>query len=227
MYDHDANSLWYLRSCSMFDLCSEGELEQIGNMARLHTAIRSAEITLDDVGSQVYFIKSGHMKLIRVLPDGTEVLVDLLGPGEFFGRIEGMPTLRPMAGSEEYAVAVDEVLVCLFDRQTFELILATIPSLQRNLLTHVADRVEYVSTRLVDMAFRTASERLENLLGMLAQRYGIRKGRVTRIPVRLSHSEIGMLTGLSRQTVARLVGELRRDGRLEITAADIIVTDPT
>ncbi|MFN4908238.1 MAG: Crp/Fnr family transcriptional regulator [Bacteroidota bacterium] len=221
---HDQQtSLWYLRSCSMFDLCSESELEQIGGMARVHSAIRDSQISLDQVGSHVYFIKSGFMKIVRVLPDGNEVVADLLGPGEFFGRIEDVSGADIAPFTEEYAVAIDEVMVCLFDRPTFERALMEFPSLNKSLLAHVADRVEYISTRLVDMAFRSANERFDGFLSRMAQRYGIRNGDSTRIPIRLTHSELGMLTGLSRQTVVRLVGDYRRMGRLEMTSTEIIL----
>lgn len=223
MTDDRQTSLWYLRSCSMFDLCSDSELEQIGGMARIHSAIRDSQISLDEIGSHVYFIKSGFMKIVRVLPDGTEVVADLLGPGEFFGRIEEVSAAQSISKTEEYAVAIDEVMVCLFDRLTFERALIEFPSLNKSLLAHVADRVEYISTRLVDMAFRSANDRFEGFLTRMAERYGIRKGNSTRIPIRLSHSELGMLTGLSRQTVARLVGEYRRMGRLEVTSTEIIL----
>lgn len=196
----------------------------MSSMVRFEIAIRKRVFSYSyEPDSKVFLIKQGHVKIMRRVNDEKETIVDILGSGEFFGPLSGGTDVRSSNSPEEYASVIDDAIICVFDRADFERALRDIPSMQHQVLALVAEKVERVTERLVDMAFLTARDRIFGFLQRVGSRFGKQVDGEVRVPIQLSHAEIGLLTGTSRQTVATILSDFRRSGIASVLQNEIII----
>jgi CRP-like cAMP-binding protein len=156
------------------------------------------------VSNDLYFVRSGSVTLSFTNPDGRELVVNELRSGSFFGEL-GLITHRPRSLS---AVAREKSELSIISRATFVELLDRDPIFARNLLQVVSQRL-YVSTeREHALAFMDAPARLARLL-LQYDEQASERGYIT-----VSQEELARRTGLTRQTVAKILGRWRRLGWL-------------
>jgi CRP/FNR family transcriptional regulator, cyclic AMP receptor protein len=157
-----------------------------------------------DSSEKVYIVRSGLVSIVLESPDGREMVINEMHPGDFFGEV-GVLTRQPRSTS---AIARSESVVLELPRQTFLGILAAEPALARRILEITANRLRGSSERESALAFLDAQARLARLLLQLEQQ-APEKGYVT-----ISQEELAQRTGQTRQTVAKALGRWRRAGWL-------------
>ena len=171
----------------------------------------------------VFLVKKGFLKILRSMPDGKEVIVEILGPGEFFGRLA--PSKNGNGSVHEAAESVEHAIVCAFARSVFEEILQNSEELQRQVYAHIEERAERVQERLIDLAFHSAESRLARFLIRHTMRYGQESDGQWSLRSKLSQQEIGYLTGLSRQSVATQMNVWRKAEIIDFDRSNIVVKD--
>ncbi|GBD05237.1 CRP-like cAMP-activated global transcriptional regulator [bacterium HR20] len=213
--------LWYLKN---FDIFGELDAESMEQLERMTTSeeVRKGELLYFPAqpSRAVFFLKRGHIKISRFDENGREMIVDILGPGEIFGEI-----FEEGAGTSAYDTAetLDDVLICAISPEDFRLLLSRHPEASFELVKQVGFRLRRIERRLIDYLNCDVVTRLVRLLVSLAEDFGkIRQGIVI-ISLPLSHSEIAMLIGASRQTVTSLLTQLRSEGILEYSRHQIIL----
>ena len=217
-------SFWHLKECSLFDCLSDDELGALSRSVRLDIILRRQHLAYDDPGKEcLFFVKSGFLKILRVLDDGAEVLVDVIGPGEIFGRLR--EPHRQMPTTRELAEASEQATVCVLQRNEFERYLEQTPHLQREIIATLDDRVERIQQRFVDLAFRSAPQRLAAFLDRFVEEYGRQQHGVRRATMPLSQQELGYLVGMSRQSVTTLLNEWRQNGVIAFDRRELAITD--
>ncbi|WP_425074508.1 Crp/Fnr family transcriptional regulator [Sagittula sp. S175] len=147
--------------------------------------------------------------LVEFLPDrdGGMHVLGLVLPGEMV-----IPTGRRMAQRQLQAVAETEVLVSTADR--FDVLLEEVPQVRVNLLNMVQTQLADARTWQVVLGRKTATEKVATLVLWLWER----QGRAVEVPLHLSRSGLGQLTGLSVETVSRQMKRLERAGAVRLPA---------
>jgi len=185
-----------LSEASLLTLASEGRFAQVEKGQFIFFQSDSSE--------KVYIVRSGLVAIVLESPDGREMVINEMHPGDFFGEV-GVLTRQPRSTS---AIARSEGVVLELPRQTFLGILAAEPALARRILEITANRLRGSSERESALAFLDAQARLARLLLQLEQQ-APEKGYVT-----ISQEELAQRTGQTRQTVAKALGRWRRAGWL-------------
>ena len=92
----------------------------------------------------------------------------------------------------------------------------------------MAARLGMLTNMLVALVAQVADDafaRVAKLVLHLGANHGeLRDGR-TRLPVRITHQDIASMAGVNRQTVTRILSELRRQGILALARAGIAILD--
>jgi CRP/FNR family transcriptional regulator len=159
----------------------------------------------------IYFIRTGHIRLGYLDRQGNKIVKDILRPGDFFGQV----TLQKENLNGEFAQAYrTNATICSFTVDHFNQMLASHPKMA----------LKY--SRLSGYRIRRSEERLENILRndvrtrlrmFLEQRLAeVRDsvrwiGKEVRIPNYLTHEDIAQLIGTSRQTVTSLLSSLKHE----------------
>ncbi|ESR22568.1 helix-turn-helix domain-containing protein [Lutibaculum baratangense] len=169
---------------------------------RLQSFAAHAEVFAEgDAATAVWEIVEGAVMLYKLLPDGRRQVVELLGPGDFFGFGIGDET---DCGAETVTAA----RIHAHDRRSAE----ESAELQLRLMAHLRRRVRLIHEHTVLLGRKSALERLATfLVGLPAEEV---------IELALTRQEIADYLGLTIETVSRSFSELRRRGAIVLDRQD-------
>lgn len=189
------------------------ELERLSPL--LHERVfpaGSTVIAADQPGEAIYVISSGSVKVHVIRPDGSEVILAVLGPGEVVGEMSLADSLRRSAD----VVTLQESVLLWMDRITFSSSLGETPALARNLAEVLSRRLRLTNAHLLSMAGLDVPGRVASQLLALAKEYGESTQEGTRIPMRLTQSDLAALVGASRVRVNQALGYFRERGLISM-----------
>jgi len=138
-------------------------------------------------------VASGVLRAEALSPDGRQLVIDLLGPGDLVGEPPGHPsalTVTALRPARLAPIGVPAAAPLLADRATRALRLAC------------------------ELAWRDVGARIEHRLVDLASRFGRPVDGGTVIPLTLTQEDIAALAGTSRETANRALGALIASGRV-------------
>ncbi|WP_295045669.1 Crp/Fnr family transcriptional regulator [uncultured Paracoccus sp.] len=159
-----------------------------------------------------YFIASGRVEVCYVDSSGNQVIVHIATTGEMVGEVEALSG-RPCAASCQ-TLTDATVLFC-----PAKALHTHIPPqiLIPNLCVLLHDRLMRENRNRMADHFYSADQRLRLYLRQLTSN--------TSDPVRISQSQLGVVIGSSRQTVNKMLGELRDAGIIELGRNAVRVLD--
>lgn len=173
-----------------------------------------------DIGSDMFIVRSGQVKIISSGSDGKEVILALLTPGDFFGELSlldsGPRSARAVASEKD-----TELL--LLQRYDFMALLQKYPSVMQAVFKVLAQRLRKADEQIQDLIFADVKTRLVKQLLELAAQKGQVKGAKVTVPLRLTHKDLSEMIGSTRETVSRILQELFDDKGLEMTRKEMIV----
>lgn len=195
----------FLNGVPLFAGLGEASLQALAHAGKFVNVEKGQFIFFQsDPSEKVYIVHTGLVSIVLGSPDGREMVINEMRPGDFFGEV-GVLTRQPRSTS---AVARTEGILLELPIQVFLGILTSEPALARRILEMTANRLRGSSERESALAFLDAQARLARLLLQLEQQ-AAEKGYVT-----ISQEELAQRTGQTRQTVAKALGRWRRAGWL-------------
>lgn len=195
-----------LRAAPVLAGLSEPGLLALARAARLRAFARGQAIfAQDDPADTLYVVASGLVVIFLATPDGRELAINELRPGDVFGEIALLQGQRRSAS----AVARQASEVVFVDGRTFLAQLDSEPRLMRQLLESLAHRLRESGERESALAFLTAPARLARLL--LEQAQADEAPELAGL-VTTSQDDLAQRVGVTRQTVAKILGGWRRSG---------------
>lgn len=199
----------YLNQIDLFRHLSGEELQAVDRMAALHAVPRGSRL-LDPARFEpaLYLLKRGYVRLYRVSPEGRQLTVSLLGPGNVFGELEGLST----GTRHSFAEAVTDVLVCVLREADLDRLMRAYPEVAVRMVRVLSSRLRELEDLLERLALSTVRTRLLHLLVKLAESFGVPEGRYVRLDIGLTHQDLADMVGSSRETVTLTLQELARNG---------------
>lgn len=163
-------------------------------------------------GKQVYFLKSGKVKICQISPRGREVILWFCFPGEIFGLAE----VARGGGRVVNALACAESEVLAVSQEQFKNFLGDHPQVALLSMQVLSARLRVLGEMFVNLVSDDVNTRIAKLMLRLSARYGTRVGKEIFLNVPLTHQEIADMIGTSRQTVTSALSDLKRRGVLSI-----------
>ena len=166
-------------------------------------------IVVGTPGEVVYFIQSGMVKVYSPQLDGSEVIIDLLGPGSLVGEM----SLLDQSGRSASVITLEETKTVWMNGEDFRRALQMFPSFSINLLKLLSTRLRLTNEHMQALASLEVHGRVAHQLLAFAEFYGkcLPDGNVI-IDLHLPQGEIAELVGASRKRVNQAIGDLRRKG---------------
>jgi CRP/FNR family transcriptional regulator, cyclic AMP receptor protein len=197
-----------LEDIPLFSDLSEAErtnLEKVGVRKKYpkNTIIFSEGDTTD----QLYVIINGKIKLTINDNDGKEIILSMLGPGEYFGEM----ALLDNEPRSACAMTKEPTELLLFSKNDFLQIFSSNPIASR-LLQGVIKRLREANKKIESLALLDVYGRIARLLTQL----GRPEGEKLIIEERLTHQEIANMVGSSREMVSIILKELSTGGYVSI-----------
>ena len=192
---------------------NRAELEALGSAVALPAG--ATLVTEGDAASHLFMVRSGMLKLYRLLPDGRRQVIRFLFPGDLLGR----PFEERHSASAE---ALGPVSLAKLPRAGLEALLARAPLLQRRLLGAASSELAAAHDQMLLLGRKTARERVASFLVMMVRRAAARGHDPRRIALAMTRTDIADYLGLTIETVSRTFTQLRRVGVIEIAATGAV-----
>ena len=162
-----------------------------------------------DVCEHVWYIQSGGIKLSVLSKTGTEAVVTMLGPGDFFG--EGCLTGQKVRTGSATAIAPSAIL--RIDKAHMAHVLHEQHAMSDRFLSHILTRNIRIEEDLFDQLFTSSEKLLASTLLLLA-RYGT-QARPTRAVPQISQESLAQMIGTTRSRVNFFLNKFRKLGFIE------------
>ena len=205
-----------LRSCALFSRLSPDDRRKVAEVSAARTFDKGDRVFSEGDPSDLLFtIVSGRVKMVKSIPAGKELILEILGPGDPLGAIAAYEA-RPYPAS---AIALEPTTCLASRRAAFMALLETCPSLVRGLLGGFSMRLIELTKRLGEVTGSRVESRFAQIFLKLADRLGRPQGSSTFVPLPLSRQDLADLAGTTMETSIRIMSRWGKEG-LVTTAAD-------
>jgi CRP-like cAMP-binding protein len=209
-----------LRRSFLFSSLADEVLERVAGLV-LPRSLGPGETLFwqDDEAEALYGVAGGLIRIWIHGPDGKELTLNLMEPGDFFGEIALLDGLPRTASAT--AIAASELLV--IPRREFLALLEGEPRLARHLIELLCERLRGNTDRIRDAAFLDLGTRLAKTLEALATAHGRDTAEGTVIEAKLSQGALAQLLGVTREAVNKQLKAFEREGLLAQSGGRMVV----
>ena len=175
-------------------------IAKLAPLGRVHRFAPHTIVVIEgDFSDSSYFILQGRVKIFVSEPDGGEIVLSILGPGDCFGEtvLDGGPRSAS-------AMTLEPVSCAVVSRVALRAAIAGDPELAMWMIDLLIARGRLATGLIKDLALHNVYVRVTGLLQGLARECA----GVLAVPERLSQQDIAHRVGASRDMVGRVVKEL-------------------
>lgn len=196
-------------------ICRSLQPDVLADMRRLGTLQRlqpgQPVFHEGDPARRVFMLTLGSLKIYSLLGDGRRQVTGFMFPGDFLGiSIDG-----------EYGFtieALEQAELWWFSRDAFDRFIEANPSVERELYRMAAHELAAAQRQMVLLGRKTAAERLASFFLELLRRQEKMTGGegALRFDLPMSRLDIADYLGLTKETVSRMLAELRGRGLIRL-----------
>jgi len=204
------DTLETLRTIPLFSHVADGDLAEIASHLIERRYSRNTTIVEEGLpGDYMYILREGRVKVTKLSDDGREKILEFLDEGAFVGEM-ALLERAPRSASVKTLTAVR---VLALSRNDFLGLLKKSPDLAMSVIQELSRRLRTVNDQASALSFQRVKDRTKGLLERLAKEpHG--DGARMATPA-LTHQQIADMIGTSRETVTRVVKELKSSGWLD------------
>jgi CRP/FNR family cyclic AMP-dependent transcriptional regulator len=212
-----------LGECILFRELGADERQAL--FARVHIRSYAAGETVFHMGSagdSLMAVLSGSIRISVPSPEGKEIVLAILQPGEVFGEIALLDGKERTADAK----AITECHLATLERREVLSFLDRQPSIWPKLVSVLCGRLRNTDQHIAELALLQLPTRLAKALLRFASLEDEPSGR-PRLRVQLSQRELGNICGASRESVNKCLGAWQRRGIVQIDEGVVMVTNRT
>lgn len=209
----------FLRTIKLFSSLSDEELYQISSKVNIEE-FKKNEVILyeEDTNEFMYIILFGNAKVTQTTKDGKEIILSIHKSDEFFGEI----SLIDGKTSPATVTATDNSLIAIISKREFYSLIFSHSKVLENLLKILCSRLRESWKRIELLNFKNASDRIKMIFLMLSYDNGKNTDEGIILNIKLTHQTIADMTGLTRETVTRILDKWQSSGEITILKNKLI-----
>ena len=210
-----------LRACVLFRGLPPVAYDDLASKAKIKTfKERQTIFAMGAPGKSLMALLAGKVRISVSSPDGKEITLATLQPGEIFGEIAVLDGRERTAN----AIAASDCQLAELERKDVLQFLDRQPGAWQGLVNVLCDRLRRTDRQLGELALLPLTTRLSITLLRAAEKQQV-DGRPL-IKVHLSQREIGSLVGVSRESVNKVMHDWQKAGIIAIKDQTIIIMRP-
>jgi CRP/FNR family transcriptional regulator/CRP/FNR family cyclic AMP-dependent transcriptional regulator len=164
----------------------------------------------EEEGDTMCVIQHGKVKVSVITDEGREIILDILGDGDFFGEmalLDGYPRSATVT-------AMEATTLVMLRRSDFLQLLRSEPQVASKLLVELTTRLRRADRKIETLALVNSTSKVLKILMEFGERYGTptSDGIIFHHPP--TQQELGNMVGISRETTSRLLNHLKRKGTI-------------
>ena len=200
----------FFNSCDFFTGLSEEELKTLCEVTKTRRVGKNTLVINEgDVSSSMYFIKEGRVNSTLSNEDGKEVILSSLQKGDHFGELsllDGEPRSTNI-------ITMEKCEFIILHKDDFYKLLKNNSKIAINVIKYLCGKVRYITKNVESLALMDVYGRLVRLLHDLSEESETGK-LVVQQP--LTHKDIALRVGSSREMISRILKELEKGEYLSI-----------
>ena len=211
------NARGLIGDCVLFRELSLDQRNALVQRAHLRTVAGGGAVFLmGDPGDSMMAILNGTVRISAPSPDGKEIILGLLQPGEFFGELALLDGRERSADAK----AMTDCTLAILNRRDVLQFLDRSPGGWPSVVAVLCDRLRRTTLQITEVALLELPVRLAKALLRLT---AIAAG--TAGSIKLSQRELGNIVGATRESVNKCMREWQRNGAIQIDGNSIRILD--
>jgi CRP-like cAMP-binding protein len=214
-----ADKLTLLRNHALFRELPAPVIETIGAYMKRRSVTRGSTIfSKGDPGTGLMGVLSGSVKISVTSPEGRDIVLNIIHPGEIFGEIallDGHPRTAD-------AMALSDCEFMIIERREFIPFLLNQPAVAIKLMEILCSRLRHTSEQVHDVTFLNLSVRLARTLSHLA----VEDTSTSGGEVAITQREIGAMVGRSRESTNKQLSAWAKRGWIRLHRGGVTILKP-
>jgi CRP-like cAMP-binding protein len=206
----------------LFAELKENDLENITKMAVRQVYKKDNMVLIEEeIGSTMFIILHGRVKISRINEEGREVILSVLVDGDFFGEMAILDGETRSAN----AFTLEDTELMIIRKENFMEILRSYPQVAINLLKELAHRLRRSDAQIKSLSLQSALGKVASTLLRIADDLGVVKHGVVVVPQLPPQQDLANMAGTSRETISRVLKSLNQLGYVKKEASKLTIVD--
>ncbi len=214
-------SLSIIKKVPLFKDLKKGEIESILKLTSSKRYYKNNTILseADKLGSTFYMISKGKVKVSRIGDDGKEIVLSILGPGNFFGEMSLIDGLSRSAT----ITSVSDTEVLTMRGKDFNEMLKVYPQVILNLTRVLVARLRQSDSQIKRLSLmNTIGKVASTLAGIVPPEKKRRKAVIEALP---PLRDLASMAGISESSVSRAIKSLVKSGYIQKEGKKVIINN--
>jgi len=209
-----------LRRVSLFSGLKEDELDALAGVTTRKTFQKHSVILLaEEEGNSLFIIQKGRVKVSILSEDGREIVLTLLGAGEFFGEmslLDGLPRSATV-------IALEDTEAVMLRREDLLRLIEHTPQIAIKLMAELTIRLRKTDQKIESLALLDVAGRIASAVLQLAADEGEETADGLVIYSHPTQQLLANMTGSTRETVSRVLKRFRDEGYMATRGKNWII----
>ena len=204
-----------IRNSVLFSGLSEEDFEKIHKpINQFHIKAGDKIYSMGDEATCMFTLRSGLVKLVQYLPDGTQRIVRLLRTADVIG-------LEAILSStyKHDAIALHDTEICRYPTSATKELSKTNPALHQEFMARWEHALNDADTWATEFSTGTAKQRVSRLLLMLS------KDTLANTCTLFGREDIGAILSITTETASRMIAEFKRQHLIVETSFNTFLCD--
>jgi CRP/FNR family cyclic AMP-dependent transcriptional regulator len=207
-----------LRNVPLFSGLPEGQLALLTRVVGRKAYPRNTTIiAAGDPTDALYIVISGRLKVMMSDDEGREVILAILGSGEFFGEM-GLIDDAPRSAT---VIAIEPCELLTISKADFKKCLSENFDIAMAVMRGLVKRLREADKKIGSLALMDVYGRVARLLMEMAE--DVDGERV--VTKKLPKQDIAKMIGASREMVSRVMKDLQTSGYIEVKGGSIVLRE--
>lgn len=207
-----------LKAVPLFSSFPEEQLRMLTTVVSRKSVSRGTTVMASgDATDALYIVLSGRLKVMMSDAEGKEVILSIIGSGEFFGEM-GLIDDAPRSAS---VVAIEPCELIGIAKRDFKKCLAENFEMAMGVMRGLVRRLREADRKIGSLALLDVYGRVARLLLDMSENVEGEKIVTKRLP----KQDIAKMIGASREMVSRVMKDLQMGGYIEIRGSNIVLRD--
>ncbi len=211
-----------IQSLPLFAAMDAAELDAvIAQASALRIPKGTAVFEQGEAAEHFYVLLNGRLKVVKTSPDGRQVVVRFVVPGDIYGIAKALDRADYPAS----AVALVDSVTLAFDMALWDDFMARHPAFARNVMRMMGRRIEEAHTRLQVMSTQDVEHRVAHAILRLVRESGRKVEDGVLVDFPLSRQDIAESAGTTLHSVSRVLSAWENAGIVAVGRRKVIVRD--
>lgn len=194
----------------------ESVFELLGKLGKKRVYPKNSIVLNEgDPSSFLYVIHTGRLKVFLSDEQGREIVINIMGPGEYFGEM----SLIDNEARSASVMTVEDSQLALVSRSDFSDCLTENPELAFPLMLGLIKRLRNATKKIGSLALMDVYGRVASTLLQLASE----QDNQLVIEKKLTHQELANIVGASREMVSKIMHDLTEGGYVSVDSRKRII----